>query len=266
MRAERPTANRKVNTARPKGGSGVSFGGALGISVLCSAAAYFAGDKVGYARGSGEVAACSSQDVLAQLDAEAQLHRQRTRAAAAEKAARAAALAAAQKPAAPEPLHYSFHNTLRGAPQKPAQSDLPPPPAPPAVHALPKVEKPAEKKEPVAEKPVEKPATERPLEKTETAQAPAPVEPVKPVPGTRELPAANDYALQVGAFPDKTDALKVFDKLKSAGLKPAIVPSESPTGTWYRIRVGRYADRATAENGARHLQAQTQLAAVVVKH
>lgn len=56
------------------------------------------------------------------------------------------------------------------------------------------------------------------------------------------------YALQVGSFQTKDDAQKLAFRLKERGHDAYIVVTEiAGKGTWHRVRLGHYADRALAQ-------------------
>lgn len=71
-----------------------------------------------------------------------------------------------------------------------------------------------------------------------SAQPPAPAEPEKAV--IKEAPRT-EYYLQAGAFSNKTNALKLIDRLKQAGLQ-SVELFETGLDRLFRVRVGPYAD------------------------
>jgi cell division protein FtsN len=106
---------------------------------------------------------------------------------------------------------------------------VPPPPLPVVIEKLPSPS-PAIKKEPPPAKTVVAPTTASPS--------------IRPV----------DYALQIGAFPDKAEAQSLAFKLKSQKHGAYILVGKVPgKGTWYRVRVGHYSDRSAAETAGKKL-------------
>ena len=234
MKDRGATTSRKVSASRQQrpGGSHVPFAGAVTLALLCSAAAYYVGDRAGYARGNNAVLAAAPLDPIDKMDCMARVHRAVT-------APRPDTSVKPLPPPPPSPADLSFHEKLKGgAPHKPLDRPADPlttgsktfvsaaPVAPPRAEAVPKA----------------------------------------PSAGLAQTPGAGDLALQVGAFPNKEDALRLHEKLKAAGLKPVIVPSELNGSTWYRVRVGRFADRVAADAGARALESQVAVSGVQVKH
>lgn len=97
------------------------------------------------------------------------------------------------------------------------------------------------------------------------AAKPAPVEIAPPPAETIEAPAATSapsgVMIQLGSFPNSTLAAAAWSKIKSsnqdllADHSPAIKPAEIPgKGTWYRLRVGGFADKAEAQTACAQLQ------------
>ena len=77
-------------------------------------------------------------------------------------------------------------------------------------------------------------------------------------------PAAGHFTLQLSSFADKGDADAFAQKLRAGGLKPQVVRSEVPgKGTFYRVRVGDYASRPSAEQAARRLREKQHSVAII---
>jgi cell division septation protein DedD len=56
------------------------------------------------------------------------------------------------------------------------------------------------------------------------------------------------YTVQMASYPDKGLAEDDMKKLKKKGYAAFVVPFESPgKGTWYRVRLGSFSNRASAE-------------------
>jgi cell division protein FtsN len=141
----------------------------------------------------------------------------------------------------------STPGTTALSPQKPKSIAVPPasPPATaiPAKPTTPKGETPA----------------------ADLAPSPAPVE-------TVEASAKSGIAIQLGSFPDAKLAAGAWSKIKSANqdvlnpynssIKPAQIEGK---GTWYRLRVGGFADKAAAQAVCQQLQASGQACIIAAK-
>lgn len=126
-------------------------------------------------------------------------------------------------------------------PRKPAQvtEQLPPPATTsPQPEAEQKIE------EPAVPTPTPTP-TPAPAEKAE-----APVSPkVEPKAEAPKAPAAGvgRYTVQVSAWTSAADAQRAVDRLKQAGFDAYVVEAFVKGRTWYRVRVGRFASTAEAQ-------------------
>ncbi|MDR1165956.1 MAG: SPOR domain-containing protein [Deltaproteobacteria bacterium] len=58
----------------------------------------------------------------------------------------------------------------------------------------------------------------------------------------------------VGSFTTETNANAFRDKLLAAGLPAEIIPFHKQNQTWYRVRSGRFAEKAEAEDYIRDLK------------
>lgn len=119
--------------------------------------------------------------------------------------------------------------------------------------------------------PPQKPAPTAPAAATPTPKvvAAASVAP-KPAPRERQPAAAGkatsreDYSVQVGSFGSSEQAERLRTNLAQKGYPVRVQLSEVPgQGMRYRVRVGNYADRASADQSAHHLTAQEQVPAIV---
>lgn len=192
---------------------------------------------------------------LDRLDCMAQLHAQRRK----ERAQ------AGPPPAPAAASAYRFHNALAGSTVKPPAPESHPPPKPaPKVaakikHAAPKPVAPAAVPPPVL-------PTDVAAQTVASATAATAVEPPQADGQLRAAPAVGQFTLQVGAFPQKTDALALFDRMRTQGLRPAIAPVSHGESTWFRVRVGRFVDRTAAELGQHALLATADVQAVITPH
>jgi cell division septation protein DedD len=68
------------------------------------------------------------------------------------------------------------------------------------------------------------------------------------------------YTVQVGAFQTREDALAMLDKLRGRGHNPFLVSSKVRSrGRWYRVRVGRFADKSKAKDYQRRVEVAEDL-------
>ncbi len=132
---------------------------------------------------------------------------------------------------------------LAAAPQErvAVAADAPPDPADAAKPTADK--KPTAGKKPApaptpADKAEKQPSTPAPAAPTKpAAKAAAPAPPAKPAASVRAR-----FTLQMSSFQDRTEADAFHAKLRAAGYKPYIVEAQVPDkGTWYRVRLGKYA-------------------------
>ena len=81
---------------------------------------------------------------------------------------------------------------------------------------------------------------------------------------TAKTPGAEDFSVQVGSFGNSEQAERLRTNLSQKGyvarVQPAAVPGQ---GLRYRVRVGSYAERPTADQAVQHLTAQEQVPAIV---
>lgn len=171
--------------------------------------------------------------------------------------------AQAQAAAAPKPA-----DAVKGeAPEKLAKAvDAPRAEAPP--------QKPAETK---SVKP--RPAAETALTDTKKAAVaivpPPPREPLVVPPPPQKAsgpisltPAPRDvgaYTVQIGASPDRAEALRLENRARAAGYKPYSVEANlGAKGTWYRVRVGSFPDKDRALRYRSDVERELQKAAIVM--
>jgi len=111
----------------------------------------------------------------------------------------------------------------------------------PATRAAPTAVSPEQRDGGPREKPAVPPAVVKP-----SLPVPAPVQ----TPGddqARKAPLKGNYVVQVASYQSRAEAEAVKVRLADAGLQAYIVESAlRDRGTWYRVRVGRHLDQATA--------------------
>ena len=120
-----------------------------------------------------------------------------------------------------------------------------------------------------------------PAPSPEHAAAPAPEPPAEVQPATPAAPqpaeeqarpeapaagadAAGQLTVQVGSFNNSSEANERVSNLRNAGFETRAVAVELPgRGTWYRVHVGRFADRAEAAKTLASLRAKGAAGMVV---
>jgi DedD protein len=106
---------------------------------------------------------------------------------------------------------------------------------------------------------------------TEKALRPAPgtVSPSAPssgLAGTRPKNPSPRFTVQVAAIKDRPTAEALKDRLKRKGYPVFILPFDIPKrGTWFRVRVGHFTKRETAQEMARQLSRRERLSTYVAK-
>jgi len=175
-------------------------------------------------------------------------------------------------PVPPPTPPVAFHEALRAnddvvkpAPVTAAVAKLPEPePAPvvaPPVVAEPVVEAP---------KPVEK-AIEKPLEKVVARPEPVKPEAAKPEPVKPEAVPDDDdidstWTVQFASSPTRHEADKLASNLSDHGYTARVVVADLPgKGRYYRVRVGRFASRETADLLRREASSKTGVSGVVMR-
>lgn len=132
---------------------------------------------------------------------------------------------------------------------------------------------------PPAEMPPAKPAapTKMALAPTKPMPTPAPAEPAvteltTPEPAPPRAPASTGVMIQLGSFPNSELAATAWSKIKTAnqGLLGTYSPTIKPApiegkGTWYRLRVGGFADKAAAREICDQLTANGQACIIAGK-
>jgi len=163
----------------------------------------------------------------------------------------------------------------------PPVESVPVAPAPAKVAAVkpaaPKVVTPPVTKPSIAAAPtVTMPIKPPPAPVVETAPAPAPVEApaalTSPTESVTTQASGGSVQIQLGSFPNDKLAAGAWSKIKSANrellgdYKPTIKSAEiEGKGTWYRLRVGGFADKASAANVCEQLKASGQACIIASK-
>jgi len=122
--------------------------------------------------------------------------------------------------------------------------------------------------------PVLKTAAPEPAKK----EVPAPPATVDVAPARPEVPASDGpaalpeappdpgkFTVQLGASQDRGDAAHLAARAAGAGLKAYVAEARVPgKGIWYRVRVGAFADKESAERFRRDVERELRTSAVVM--
>lgn len=113
---------------------------------------------------------------------------------------------------------------------------------------------------PAQPEPAPKPA-QKPAPKSQAA--PKPKTPIKPKPVSKPAAksaaksgSADSFEVQAGAYSHLDKAESVRRQAQSVGVACSIAPTETATGTLYRLRCGPYTSRAKADLAAKKLNAK----------
>jgi cell division protein FtsN len=128
-----------------------------------------------------------------------------------------------------------------------------PPPARPAQHA--QADAPHALVPPPQRTPMVVPPPPRPVQVASTATVELPPPPKDP----------GQFTVQVGASQDRADARKLVQRALTGGLKPYVVEADlGAKGTWYRVRVGAFADKDAATRYRKDVERELRSPAVVM--
>lgn len=155
----------------------------------------------------------------------------------------------------------------------PAPEAEPPPAAAPAEALQPaaSVQAEATKPEPTAPPASETPplvASREPREDREAVAPPAskPAPEPEPAPVAAAKPEEKFYSVQVGSFRKVEQAYRLQSELMKKGYEARIGFSiVAGKGAWYRVRVGRFADRGSANETAQRLQQNEKVGVLVMR-
>jgi cell division septation protein DedD len=94
--------------------------------------------------------------------------------------------------------------------------------------------------------------------KAAAGQSAKPLVSAKKEPVSAEKPNSKlRYTLQIASYPEKEMAEKDIKKMKQRGYAAFIVASDLPgKGTWYRVRLGSFSSKASAEKLQKELRAK----------
>jgi cell division septation protein DedD len=88
-------------------------------------------------------------------------------------------------------------------------------------------------------------------------------------PSTPQMPDPprdpGNFTVQLGASQDGADAAQLAARASAAGLKAYVAEARLPgKGVWYRVRVGGFADKESAERFRRDVERELSTSAVVM--
>lgn len=99
-----------------------------------------------------------------------------------------------------------------------------------------------------SDKPAPQPAKQQPAK-------PQPQLAKKEAPEVKQAPSKIRYTIQVGSYPEKAMAEEETRNMKKRGYAAFLVATDIPEkGTWFRVRVGSFANRQSAEKLAKELK------------
>jgi cell division septation protein DedD len=109
------------------------------------------------------------------------------------------------------------------------------------------------------EKAVSPPVQKEPVVKKQPVVA-------KKEPKTASVPQSKvRYALQLASYQEREMAEEDVKKMKKQGYAAFIVTSQLPDkGTWYRVRLGSFSNKASAEKLQKELQAKAGVSPIIV--
>ncbi len=166
----------------------------------------------------------------------------------------------------PKPDEFTFYKTLTDKNDKTVSIDLKPNPTDSKPKATTE-DKHAEKKHTDAETAREKaaqPSNHVTAEKKSSALPKQPAETKKKDTSPAGKNTRPRYTLQISAYQEKSDADADVKRLKQRGYAAFILPSELPgKGTWYRVRLGSFSNRAAAEKLQREVREKEGLSPFV---
>lgn len=99
-------------------------------------------------------------------------------------------------------------------------------------------------------------------ERQASASAPAPSA-AKETPSVSQVPTQSGWAVQAGSFSSRASAERVARELSAAGHDVFVMPVKAQGRTLYRVRIGPFADRGTANETLKRVKQRVANAAVV---
>ena len=169
--------------------------------------------------------------------------------------------ASADRPASSRTTSFDFYDLL---PKKVVAVDEPAPPppkeAPPARRPPPRTAPAQSASRRTSPAPAVPASAAAPA-----AASPAPRQPAASAAAPAAPPPGGRYRVQAGSFREKGEADRLRASLILEGMDSHIRTSRTANGTWHRVMVGPYEDRAGAERASARLRASRGLAGRVVR-
>jgi DedD protein len=152
----------------------------------------------------------------------------------------------------PQASELGFYEALKKAPAKESYAISPAPPKKkPEPAAVPSARTPPASVAPAPAAAPPKPAAENDRRAAAPNPPPKPVTAAAPAPSTRP---SGRYTIQIAASKDAQGAEKIVQALRAKGYPGYSIYSEvAGKGSWFRVRVGGFEDRAAAEAMLRRL-------------
>lgn len=170
----------------------------------------------------------------------------------------------------PKKEDLTFYKTLTERENKTVSIELKPKQKPeePSIEATAAKTERGQESEPAKKSPEKQ--LEIRIDRTTPAQAvksPAKSKPAPPKNGTvlAAAPASGvRFTVQIASYPDRDMAEEEMKKMKKRGYAAFIVSSELPDkGTWHRVRLGSFTNKASAEKLAKELRTKENLSPMV---
>ena len=170
----------------------------------------------------------------------------------------------------PKQEEFTFYKTLTEKENKTVSIDLKPKAAEKnveqkqaATEEIHNTSMPASQKEQKAEAKNEKAAQSAPSRETKTGEKP--VVAMKEPKVTASSNLRLRYTLQLASYQERSLAEDDVKKLKKQGYAAFIITSQVPDkGTWYRVRVGSFSNKASAEKLRKDIQAKAGVSTIIV--
>lgn len=166
----------------------------------------------------------------------------------------------------PKKEDLTFYRTLTEKGERTVSIDLPPRTQQDAPAPAAKMPEPAPATGSGGSVPPPEPAPGRKTEqasKRQPAKAPLPAA-KKEHPSAKTAGAAVRYTIQTGAYAERTMAEEEVRTLKRRGYAAFLVATNIPEkGTWYRVRIGSFSNKESAERLANDLRAKEGIAPLI---
>ncbi len=144
----------------------------------------------------------------------------------------------------PKQDEFTFYKTLTDKEDKTVSIDLKPKPTADEKH------------------PDKKPVDSAPLRST--AAGPAPASPKQQTTVKKETPSKLRYTLQIASYQEKEMADEGVRKMKQRGFAAFVVATNvEGKGTWYRVRLGSFSNKTSAEKLQKELRVKEGVSALI---